>query len=127
VQALSFISVYLAYAVLSYGFHSGSFAKVGLPVAMAFLVLVLDRITQNFTMVNAVYMRAIADTPEDITPSLTAGFSLDHIVSITCAFIGGFVWSRYGPHYVFIFTAALSIINLVVSYKVKLGKPAPVM
>ena len=120
-QAVSFITVYIAYALLSYGFYSGGLAKAGLAVAISYLVFVLDRTTQNLTMINAVYLREIAETPADITPSLTAGFALDHIVAIVCAFIGGIVWSRFGPHYVFIFTAALSIINLIVSFKVKTG------
>jgi hypothetical protein len=119
IQAISFITVYLAYALLSYGFYSGGLVKSGFPVIIAFVVFVLDRMTQNFTMINAVYLRVIAKTPADITPSLTVGLGLDHIVAIICAFIGGIVWSRFGPHYVFIFTAALSIVNLVISYKVK--------
>ena len=119
IQALSFITVYVAYALLSYGFHSGSLAKAGIPAAITFVVFALDRMTQNFTMVNAVYLRSIAEKPADITPSLTVGLGLDHIVAIICAFIGGVVWSRFGPHYVFIFTAALSIVNIIVSYKIK--------
>ncbi|MCL2495984.1 MAG: MFS transporter [Clostridiales bacterium] len=119
IQAVSFITVYMAYALLSYGFYSGSLAKAGFPLAAAFVVFVLDRMTQNFTMVNAVYLRSIAEKPADITPSLTVGLGLDHIVAIICAFIGGIVWSRFGPHYVFIFTAALSIVNIVISYKIK--------
>lgn len=124
VQALSFIAVYAAYAVLSYGFYGGGFsATAALPVAASFAVFILDRMTQHFTVVNAVYIQSIADVPEDVTPSLTMGFALDHVISITCAFIGGVVWSSWGPHYVFIITAALSVLNVFVSFKVK--TPAP--
>lgn len=119
IQALSFIAVYAAYAVLSYGFFTGSLATVGIPAAISFVVLVLDRMTQHFTVVNAIYMREIAEVPEDITPSLTMGLALDHVVSIVCAFIGGIIWSGMGPHYVFIFTAVLSVMNFYVSHKVK--------
>ncbi len=39
-----------------------------------------------------VYLRTIAVHSSDITPTLSFGISLDHVVSIICAVLGGMVW-----------------------------------
>lgn len=120
-DALSFIGVYLVYGCLSAGFATGSLAIVGIPVAMTFILFILDRMSMQMGMIKTVYLRAIAVKESDITPTLSLGISMDHIVSIICAYIGGVVWSTWGPQYIFFLAAALSLVNLFVARKVKIA------
>ena len=69
------------------------------------------------------YLRSIAKSEMDITHTLTTGMSMDHVVSILCAYLGGIVWTHYGPQYVFYAAAALSLTNLVVAILVKIDHP----
>ncbi len=117
-DALSFIFVYLAYGVLSSLFVESA-AIPALLVGITYGLFVADRLSMQFGMVKVVYLKKIADCVEDITPTLSVGISLDHIVSITCAYIGGIVWTTFGPQYVFFGAAGLSLINLVVAILVK--------
>ena len=115
VDAFSFIGVYILYGVLSAGFNNGYLVKTGLPVFLAFILFVIDRMSMQMGLIRSLYLRNIAIRPEDIAPTLTLGQSMDHVVSITCAALGGLVWSVWGPQYVFFLAAGLSLINYVVA------------
>jgi len=71
-------------------------------------------------LIRTVYLRTIAVNQQDVTPTLSLGMSMDHTVSILCAYAGGVVWTLWGPQYIFYLAAALSLVNLYVAIKVKL-------
>ncbi len=118
-DALSFIVIYIIYGVMSAGFASGGFAKIGLPVFIIFALFVLDRMSMQMGFIKIVYLRSIALFPEDITKTLSLGISMDHIVSIICGTLGGVVWGLWGPQYIFFLAAALSCVNLYVAMRIK--------
>jgi len=61
------------------------------------------------------YLRSIALDKSEISPTLSTGMSIDHAISIICAFLGGLVWETWGPQYVFFLAAVLSLGNVVVA------------
>ncbi len=118
-DALSYIVVYLLYGLMSAGFVAGKLALVGIPVMLTYVLVILDKMSTQFGMVRTIYLRSIAIDAADITPTLSLGVSMDHFVSIICAYLGGIVWSVWGPQYIFFLAAALSLVNLYVATKVK--------
>lgn len=118
-DAISYIVVYFLYGLMSAGFVSGKLALIGIPVILTYVLVILDKMSTQFGMVRTIYLRTIAVDPADITPTLSLGVSMDHFVSIICAFMGGIVWSVWGPQYIFFLAAALSLVNLYVATKVK--------
>ncbi len=114
-EALSFIFVYLAYGVMTSGFAGGRLATVGAPVALTLAIFILDKISMQFAMVRTVYLRSISHDPSEITQTLSTGISMDHIVTIGCAYLGGVVWMTFGPQYIFYAASALSLVNLAVA------------
>jgi MFS family permease len=118
-DAFSFIGVYLAYGLLSAGFASGKLTTYGFPVFLAYLLFISDKMSNQFGMIRTIYMRSIAVEDSDIMPTLSLGLSMDHSVSIICAYLGGIVWTLWGPQYIFFLAAALSLVNLYVATKVK--------
>jgi hypothetical protein len=60
-------------------------------------------------------LRSIVLDQSEISPALSTGMSLDHILSIICAFLGGLAWSAWGPHVVFIIASALSLCNVLIA------------
>ncbi|NCA98089.1 MAG: MFS transporter [Clostridia bacterium] len=118
-DAYSFIGVYIAYGVLASGFTSGVLPKTGWAVLTLYALFILDRMSMQMGMVRSLYLRSIALTPEDISPTLVTGQSMDHVVSITMATLGGVIWTTIGPQYVFFIAAALSLANLFVAIRVK--------
>jgi MFS family permease len=124
-DALSFIGVYVLYGLLSMGFDTGALPIVGIPFILASALFVLDRISMQMGMVRVIYLKNIAHSPNDITTTLSTGISIDHVVSIIGATLGGLAWKAWGPQYVFFIAAALSVVNLIVAAKVKLPKSSP--
>ena len=82
---------------------------------LAYLIFVLDRMSTQMGLV-----RTIAVKSSDITPTLSFGLSLDHVVTIICAALGGIIWGSWGPQYIFFLAASLSLVNLYVAFKVEL-------
>lgn len=118
IEGAAFISVYIAYGLLSRGFSDGTLAQTGWPVILVFILFALNRMAMQFAMIRVVYLRQIAEVPEDITPTLSTGISMDHIVSIALAAAGGWAWIAIGPEYVFYVSAILSIFNVIISMRV---------
>lgn len=119
VDALSFIFVYLCYGILCQLFEWNVLAKVGLSVILTASLFVIDRLSTQMGVIRVMYLKSIAVSPDEITPTLSVGLGLDHIVSIIVAFFGGLAWVTIGAQYIFYIVAALSIINLVVAIRVK--------
>ena len=65
------------------------------------------------------HLRSIAYDKSEITSILSTGTSLDHIVAILAAQLSGFIWTQFGPPYVFFMAAILSLGNLFVAWRVK--------
>jgi len=114
-----FVLVYSIYGLLSGGFTSGAIALTGFPVIFVCVLFIFDRLTMQLGMVRTAYLKSIAVDPADITPTLSSALSMDHVVSIVCAYLGGLAWSGYGPQYVFFIAAALSMLNVVVALLIK--------
>ena len=118
-EGVLFILVYLAYGYYSHGFTTGNLALAGIPVLAVYGLYIFDRLAMHLGIVRAMYLKSIAVDPADIAPTLSMGLSMDHVVSISGAYLGGLVWFNHGPHYVFFIAAALSVINVVAALLIK--------
>jgi predicted MFS family arabinose efflux permease len=118
IEAAFFFVIYIAYGVISAGLSAGWLVGL-LPVILALVINVLDRMTIQFGMVRSVYMRSIAKFPEDVTPTLSIGMALDHIVSVLGAIVCGFLWENLGPQYVFGMAAVMAVCNMIVALRIK--------
>ena len=119
VDAFSFIAVYLCYGMLTQFFNGGLLANVGLPVFLTCALFVVDRLSSQMGIIRTVYLKSIALSDADVTPTLSLAMMLDHIVSIVIAITGGLIWVTIGSQYIFYTVAALSLVNLFVAIVVK--------
>lgn len=119
VDALSFIFVYLCYGVLTQFFNTGVLAKVGLPVLLTCALFVIDRLSSQMGIIRTVYLKSIALSDAEVTPTLSLAMTMDHVVSILVGITGGVAWVTFGSQYIFYTVAALSLINLAVAILVK--------
>ena len=121
-----FIVIYFVFGYMSWAFENGVLATVGLPLIIVCGLFVFDRLAMQMGMARTVYLRSIAVDPADITPTLSTGLSMDHVVSITFAFVGGIIWERLGAQYIFYGASVLSILNVVIALMIKpADKTAP--
>ncbi len=118
-DALSFIGVYLCYGLLAQSFNSGALATVGFPVILTCALFVTDRLSSQMGIIRTVYLKSIAISDADVTPTLSLAMMMDHVVSIIVAVTGGIIWISIGSQYIFYTVAALSLVNLAVAILVK--------
>ncbi|OON93924.1 MAG: MFS transporter [Candidatus Epulonipiscioides saccharophilum] len=118
-DAISFIIIYIVYGLISSGFVSGFIPKTGFFIGVAIAIMILDKVSMQMAIIRTVYLKSIAIDSKDITPTISLGISMDHIVTIICAGISGIIWEQYGPQYIFYLAAAFSFINLYVAFKVR--------
>ncbi|WP_378956693.1 MFS transporter [Pelosinus sp. sgz500959] len=91
---------------------------------------VLDQIMNGVSMARATYMKKIALRPEDISPSLSLGTSIDHVVTMFLPILGGLVWYNGGPNgykYVFMGGAVIALMNFVSARFIQVDDPKPVL
>ena len=124
IEAALFLGIYLGYGVISAGLHGGWLLGMASVVVIAVLINIADRTTIQFGMVRNVYMRSIADSAEDVTPTLATGMALDHVLSIGSAILCGWLWWEFGPQYVFIFAGVLAAANMFVAISIHKEVPA---
>ena len=114
-EGVSYVAVYIMFGLVSAGLATGGLATFGLPVLIVYLIFIIDRMTMSLGMVRVIYLRSIARDQSEVSPTLSAGMTLDHIISIVCAYLGGIAWIAWGPQFVFYIAAALSLGNVVVA------------
>ncbi len=121
-DALTFIGIYIVYGFVVWGI-TGKIISGTWPVLAIYALFVMDRLSFNMSMVKSVYLRSIAVNKEEITSTLSAGTSLDHVVAILAAQLSGLVWTLWGPQWVFFIAAFFSLGNLFVAWKIPNDPP----
>lgn len=111
-------TVILFFVALVYGFSHRLF---GHDVAFYVIcsVFIIDSVVSNASMAASVYVRALSDDKEEMTATLTTGISIDHLVSIFIALIGGFIWEYLGIELLFTLAALLAVANSLLALRIK--------
>jgi len=119
IEAGCFVAIYVAYGLLSKGVNEHLLVITGIGMFFIYALFIFDRMFSQFYMVRSIYMKSIAIVPEDVTPSLSVGLAIDHVVAIIGATLCGIVWDAWGPEYVFIIAGVLSAINFFVALGIR--------
>lgn len=108
-----------------------SFADAILPVKGAVIMIcacyVLDQLLSAASMARSTYLKKIAVREEDVSPTLSLGISIDHIMSMSLPVVGGLVWygaGSSGYRYVFLGGAVIAVLNFITTRFMKIGKPS---
>lgn len=115
-------AVSLIFICLGYAFTKGLFENIGLERITLYVIcalFVLDQMLASVSMARATYLKKIALNSEDVSPTLSMGITIDHMVSMFVPWLGGFVWTVLGYEYVFIGGAAIATLNLLLTTRMK--------
>jgi len=80
---------------------------------------ILDSIISMGSMANNVYVQRISANQEEITATLSTGISVNHVISIFIALMGGWVWRQMGFEQLFTLSAFLGVISSVYAATIK--------
>jgi MFS family permease len=101
-----------------YGFSHRIF-----PPHIAFLVVctnyVLDAIISLASMASNVYVQDIASSQEEMTATISTGISVNHVISIFIALMGGYIWKVTGIEVLFSLSAFLGLMNTIYAATIK--------
>jgi MFS family permease len=99
------------------------FAHVLFPKDIAFIIVcanfVLDSIISLASMASSVYVRDIAKDQQEVTATLSTGVSVNHVISILLALVGGWIWAAAGIELLFSLSAVLGVCNSLYAATVK--------
>ncbi len=105
-EYFSLIFVFLAYAVV----------ETKLLVALLYII---DHLLFNFSMAIKTFFQKIG-APEDIAPSMSMGFTINHIAAVVLPAVGGFLWV-IDYRIPFVVGACLSLVSLMAVRKIRTG------
>lgn len=114
----------LFFVYLGYVFADDIFVK-NVAIVVICACYICDQTLSAVSMARSTYLRKIAVNEEDVSPTLSLGISLDHIVSMFLPAVAGFVWYSSGPNgykYVFAGGAVIALVNFISTRMIKVGK-----
>ena len=103
-------TVILFFVCLLYGFADTLFAK-HIAIWIVCINYILDTIISHASIASNLYAAKLSDTREELTATLSSGISVNHIISVVFALIGGIVFDKLGAEVLFSFAAAMSVAN----------------
>ena len=110
---------------LGYAFAENLF-RPGIAVFFIYVCYIVDITLDSVYMARTTYMKKIALTPEDVSPSLSLGISIDHVVTIFLPILGGLAWANGGAggyKYVFLGGAVVAFLNFISSRRINIQQP----
>jgi hypothetical protein len=94
-------------------------------IILVAVCFVIDQSGNSVSMARATYLKKIAIKPEDVSPTLSLGISIDHIVSMSFPALGGLVWLSAGPdgyRWVFAGGAVIALANFISTRYIKIRR-----
>ena len=85
---------------------------------------ILDLLLFGVNMARTTYLSKIAVKPEDVSPTLALGVTINHAVSMSLPAVGGLIWMSLGHSAVFMAAAGIAVLMFVFSCMIRTpGKP----
>lgn len=82
---------------------------------------VLDSILSLCSMASLLYCKDLSANQEELSKTITTGISVNHLVSIIIALLGGLIWQKAGIEILFILSAFLGLCNSIFALTIKEG------
>ena len=99
------------------------FAHHIFPMHTAFIVCcvnyVLDSVISLASMASNVYVQDISDSKEEMRATISTGISVNHLITIFIALLGGWIWKTIGIETLFILSAVLGLCNSAYAATIK--------
>ncbi len=80
---------------------------------------IMDHILFALRVARTTYLKKIALDPADITPTISLGITIDHVVAMSLPVLSGLIWERYGHEYVFMLAAAIALVGFFICLRIK--------
>ena len=76
-------------------------------------VFVLDAMLFSAGIARAVYVRSLSSSQDELTGTLSTGISVNHLISVIIALLGGLLWERLGVEILFSVAALFGVFSFL--------------
>lgn len=80
---------------------------------------ILDSVISLASMASNVYVQDISDSKEEMRATISTGISVNHLITIFIALLGGWIWNVLGIETLFIISAILGLCNSAYAATIK--------
>jgi predicted MFS family arabinose efflux permease len=80
---------------------------------------ILDAIISQASMASNVYVKDLADNPEEVKATISTGVSINHVITVFVALFGGWIWETLGIETLFIISAIFGLCNSAYAATIK--------
>ncbi|RLC71916.1 MAG: hypothetical protein DRI81_17075 [Chloroflexi bacterium] len=87
-------------------------------------LFVSDHILFGFAIALQSYFQKIALGPEEITPNISLGQTINHIAAVAVPVVGGVVWETLGAQYTFLIGVIIALLSLALTRRIETPRPA---
>ncbi|MBC8465601.1 MFS transporter, partial [bacterium] len=120
---LALDEIFLLMICLTYAFASDIF-PAPYDLWMLYFTYVADWVLFALRVARTTYLKKIADDPSDITPTISMGITIDHVVAMSLPILSGYVWEAWGFRWVFIIAGFIAMVGFFVCLQIKNPKKA---
>lgn len=103
-------TVILFFVCLLYGYAGHWFPK-HVALWVVGVNFMLDAVLSTTSLATNLYVKDISDDRDELTSTLSTGISINHLISICAAPVGGWIWLRFGVGPLFAVAAAMAVFN----------------
>jgi predicted MFS family arabinose efflux permease len=100
----------VSFALLIFVFLGYAYIPL-LPVL--YLLFVADHVLFGFSIARQSYFQKIVVSPQEITPNLSLGQTINHVSAVIIPIVGGTVWERIGGRYTFLIGVVIAVLSLI--------------
>jgi predicted MFS family arabinose efflux permease len=116
--------ILLILVCMSYAFASDLFAG-NVALYVLYGAYILDNLLFALRIARTTYLQKIAEDPSHITPTISMGITIDHIVAMSLPVLSGYIWEAYGYRWVFILAAGIALVGFFVCLQIRVPKELP--
>lgn len=113
-ESFYMIIIFGIFGIFAKNFADGNILPTPVLLFCTIVVFIGADATRFFEIFHAYTMRSIAKDPADITPSLSVGQAVDHVMAMSISPIFGIIWAAWGPQWVFWLAGSSALIQLFV-------------
>ena len=103
---------------LTYAFAGDIFSGNAVLLAL-YAAYIFDITLFALRVARTTYLKKIVDDPDEITPTISMGITIDHAVAMTLPILSGYIWEAYGFQWVFILAGAIAFVGFFVCLRIK--------
>lgn len=115
---LSVDEILLFVICITYAFAGSIFGK-NTALYILYGAFILDSILFALRIARNTYLKKIADTTADITPTIAMGVTIDHLVAMSLPVLSGYLWEKLGFQSVFLLAASIAIVGFFVCLRIR--------